>query len=292
MATYRVFSQVVSNGTENQLGHIVPNATDFVVRAITLCNPTASAIECSVFYNKVIKGVEAVERTPVNVPGLAGVTHYTGAQTVGTDYDDDWWVLPLPFDAEFQGSLYDTIYVGTNSYVTFGTGSSARNSLDYDNPPYDKIMVGGGDRGCDSMYFYTSPTEWWIRWEGNDDYTLSGNPMVWQIGSTSAEPNIFKFDLITASPSVLGYSSATGIFSVDDTIGQFPLLDGASYDLDGEATTATYTIDELIGIMYKQVVEPNVTYTFKSGLILDPNSEILVTTDASGLHMTVFGAEL
>lgn len=290
MTSYRIFSQIVSNGTDLQLGYTVPSGTDFLVRSVNLCNPTASPIECSIFYNKIIKGVELVSRTIVDVPALPGVTHYTGAQASFGDYDDDYWALTLPFDAEFQTVLFPDIYVGTNSYVTFGSGSSARNSLDFDNPPNNKIMVAGGDRGCDSMYFYTSPTEWWIRWEGNDNYNLNGNPLIWQIGSTSAAPHIYKLDIIESA--IQGYSASSGIFTTNSTIGQFPVLTPVSYDLDANASVVSYAIDDLIGVAYKQVVDPNTTLTLKSGMILDPDSELLLTTDASGLHMTVFGAEL
>lgn len=290
MTSYRIFSQAISDGTDLQLSYSVPSGTDFLVRSINLCNPTASPIECSIFYNKIIKGVELVSRTIVDVPALPGVTHYTGAQATFGDYDDDYWSLTLPFSAEFQTTLFPDIFVGTNSYVTFGAGSSARNSLDFDNPSLNKIMVAGGDRGCNSMYFYTSPTEWWIRWEGNDDYNLAGNPLTWQIGSTSAAPNIYKLDIIASA--VVGYSAASGLFTTNATIGQFPVFPGVSYDLDANASVVSYAIDDLIGVTYKQVVDPNTTLTLKSGLILDPDSELLLTTDASGLHMTVFGAEL
>jgi hypothetical protein len=292
MSTYRVFSQVISDGTDYQLGYTVPSTTDFVVRAINLCNPTASSVECSVFYNKVIKGVELVSRTPVDVPSLPGVTHFTDAGLTSGGSDDGYWTLSLPFDAEFQGTQYSSIHVGTNSYITFGGGSTLYSSLGAATPGYNKIMIGAGDRASISMYFYTSPTEWWVRWEGNDNNSFAGSPMAWQIGSTLAEPNVYKFDLITLAPSIAGYSSTTGMFTATDSIGQFPLSDGVSFDLNANATSMTYTVDDLIGVIYKQIVEPNVTYTYKSGLILDPDAELLVSTDTSGLHITVFGAEL
>jgi hypothetical protein len=289
MTSYRIFSQAISDGTDLQLSYSVPSDTDFLVRSINLCNPTASPIECSIFYNKIIKGVELVSRTIVDVPSLPGVTHYTGAEATDGDYDDDYWSITLPFDAEFQTVLYPDIYVGTNSYVTFDQGSWIRPD-DYTEPALNKIMVVAGDRGCNSMYFYTSPTEWWIRWEGNDDYNLNGNPLVWQIGSTSAAPHIYKLDIIEST--IQGYGPTSGLYTVNATIGQFSVIPGLSYDLDANATVVSYAIDDLIGVTYGQVVDPGTTLTLKSGLILDPDSELLLTTDASGLHMTVFGAEL
>ncbi|MFA6234671.1 MAG: hypothetical protein WC824_10875 [Bacteroidota bacterium] len=35
-------------------------------------------------------------------------------------YDDSYWTLALPFPFSFNGGLHNTVYVGTNGYLTFG----------------------------------------------------------------------------------------------------------------------------------------------------------------------------
>lgn len=99
-----------------------------------------------------------------STPTVPGALSFVGGQ------DDGYWTVPLPFSVTFCGSTYNTIYVGTNTYITFGAGSSAWSQLNGTNPPYPKIMISCADNSCQRIYYGvegTAPNRTYrIRWEG------------------------------------------------------------------------------------------------------------------------------
>ena len=86
--------------------------------------------------------------------------------------DDGYYTINLPFPITFNGQSYTTIYVGTNSYVTFGAGSTVKTSLSSSNPALDKIMASATDATTvdgsiyGGVWYETYPTSWRIRYQG------------------------------------------------------------------------------------------------------------------------------
>lgn len=118
---------------------------------------------------------------PISTSGLNIV--YDG------DYDDNNFFIELPvdFDVNFLGTNYTSIYVGSNSYLTFGGGSSS-NGIDPlpGDIPSETGLPGvylstrtGQDKCLDSAMWllYTGTTDGGntliVRFEGNDDYDSS-----------------------------------------------------------------------------------------------------------------------
>lgn len=101
-----------------------------------------------------------------------------------TGIDDNFYSVPLPFTFYFAGTGYTTAYVGTNSYITFGSGSTSYSSLGPTNPPYPKILIGASDRTARRIGYYsiagatqtTSDTNLYvtIRYEGYNNADGSG----------------------------------------------------------------------------------------------------------------------
>ena len=101
--------------------------------------------------------------------GAASLTPST-TPTSGNN-DDGFWELTLPFNISYLGNSYNTIYVGTNSYLTFTAGSVAYSSLGAANPNLPKIMWSSADNSVQRIYYGvegTAPNRVYrIRVEGN-----------------------------------------------------------------------------------------------------------------------------
>ena len=84
--------------------------------------------------------------------------------------DLGYWELSLPFNVDYLGTSYSSLYVGTNSYVTFSRGSIS-NRVTATQPALPKIMLGAGDRRGYSIWYGTEGTapnrEFRIVWEGS-----------------------------------------------------------------------------------------------------------------------------
>ena len=72
--------------------------------------------------------------------------------TVGSN-DDGFWTLSLPFNISYLGNSYNTIYVGTNHYLTFTDGSSNYANLGPTNPNLPKIMWSCADNSVQRIYY-------------------------------------------------------------------------------------------------------------------------------------------
>jgi hypothetical protein len=92
-----------------------------------------------------------VSSLSTNLLGAASLASST-TPTVG-DNDDGYWTLNLPFDITFLGTIYSTIYVGTNHYLTFGGGSANYQSLGPTNPNLPKIMWACADNSVQRIYY-------------------------------------------------------------------------------------------------------------------------------------------
>ena len=151
--------------------------------------------------------------TYINVP------NYTIYDTTSNRFhggqDDGWWNLILPWSVRMTNdtsdgtALYNSINVSTNSYVTFGSGSSgigegSNEYSDLGNPTsvdYPKIMLFAADNSCKNIYTSivgTAPNrEYTIRYEGYINTSASGNPTIkWEMTFYENNTDIIdiKFD--------------------------------------------------------------------------------------------------
>jgi hypothetical protein len=76
----------------------------------------------------------------------------TGAPSISADnynasQDDNYIRLYIPWAVTFLGTSYATgdVYLGSNTYITFGAGSIQWSGLTASNPNFPKIMIGAGD---------------------------------------------------------------------------------------------------------------------------------------------------
>jgi hypothetical protein len=84
--------------------------------------------------------------------------------------DDNYYEITLPWTVTFLGQQYDKVYLGSNSYLTFGAGSGIYNPIYPGRIPVPAIFVGAGDNGISNYYTGTilngNQTEFRIRYEG------------------------------------------------------------------------------------------------------------------------------
>lgn len=99
---------------------------------------------------------------PNNIIGSAGMSLSTPASpspfTFTGGSDDGYWTVSLPFDISFLNTTYNTVYVGTNSYLTFGAGSSLYSGMSASNPALPKIMISAADNSTQALYYITNGT--------------------------------------------------------------------------------------------------------------------------------------
>jgi len=138
-------------------------------------------------------GSGTVEDLTLSLLGAASLTSAT-TPTLGNN-DDGYWTLSLPFNISFNGTSYNTIYVGTNTYITFGGGSTNYLSLSVSNPAFNKIMISSADNSAQRIYYGTegsSPNRTYrVRWEGNNSTTgtLGSPTMVYEAVFYEAAPS-------------------------------------------------------------------------------------------------------
>lgn len=81
---------------------------------------------------------------------------------------DDWfYMLDLPFNWKINGINYNKIFLSSNTYITFATGSVSYLGLSESNPPFNKIFLGANDNSIQRISTFTFNNEYMkIRYEG------------------------------------------------------------------------------------------------------------------------------
>ena len=139
-------------------------------------------------------GIGTVVDLELNLLGAVGLASTATTPTNGTN-DDGFWTLTLPFTIQFAGLSTNIVYPGTNTYITFGGGSTAFNGLSFSNPAFRKIMMSCADNSCQRIYYGTegsSPNRTYrIRWEGTNSTggTLGSPTMVYEATFYEASPS-------------------------------------------------------------------------------------------------------
>lgn len=152
-----------------------------------------------------------------------GISYPLGTLFNGS-VDDGWYTFNLPWSVNFLGTLYNSIFVGTNSYTTFGSGSSFFSGLSYSQPPFPKILICAADNSMQRIWYgflgaapnrkffvrfeginalyYTDPTGV-IPYNGpnypNGNYQSGVGPMVWDMYFLEDAPSVIELHVIANS---------------------------------------------------------------------------------------------
>ena len=189
IATYTQGPTSSSNGGQVELiidqTVTLPNTAVYTITYnTTLVNDEASSPLTAVDMSTrvvVDTGAEASTVTSItsSLGSTAGLTVVT-TPTVGSN-DDGYWNISLPFTVNFLGASYTSVFPGTNSYLTFGSGSSVYTGISVSSPNLPKIMWCAKDLSVQRIYHGvegTSPNRTYrIRIEGNNaTYGTLGSP--------------------------------------------------------------------------------------------------------------------
>ena len=148
----------------------------------------------------------------VAIDSVAGLNLST-TPAYGTN-DDGYWTLTLPFNITVFSQSYNQINIGTNSYITFGGGSSIEPTAPQ-QVNRSKIMIGSGnkdgsaalaDTSGQRIYYGTTPTGNYSTAvvthsvtavnNSNVAYTLSGTDRIGAVSGDSATINMLEGDTI------------------------------------------------------------------------------------------------
>ena len=123
---------------------------------------------------------------------------------------------------KFMGETYDKLFVGSNSYLTFGHGSSVYGdvtSFGGGNPPYPGIFINAGDRSYQRVTAVISDDEFTIRYQGGvgTEWNMLNVPQVdWSVTFNKNGDDIY-IDIFTidgeAGPS-FGFTAIKDATSV------------------------------------------------------------------------------
>ena len=170
---------------------------------LTNAETPAIAVAMSLLVNTTPVGTTTATVTEIT-NSLLGAASLASSTTPTTGNNDDgFWTLTLPFNISFLGNTYSTIYVGTNHYVTFTSGSTIYSGLGPSTPNLPKIMWSCADNSVQRIYYGvegTSPNRTYrVRIEG----TAS-------TGGTVGSPNMVnEFVFYEATPSQIDLQLGT-----------------------------------------------------------------------------------
>lgn len=107
--------------------------------------------------------------------GASSATSFTDWSRIVNASVDNGFVLfdGWPFAFSMAGRVYRDCFIGSNGYVTFGSGSTL-NSVTDNSPAFPKVMFGSSNLSYQRVYTKVSSVSAAFRWEGNN--SSSGTP--------------------------------------------------------------------------------------------------------------------
>lgn len=132
--------------------------------------------------------------------------------------DDSNFLVTALHNIYIYGSAYTSVYPGSNTYITMGSGSTAWSSLSFTNPALPGIQLGSADNSWQRVWSKTESYRTMFRYEG----TAS-------TGGTPGSPNIVYevtfwriFDVYQYIEIKFGsHSRTTGVFGIQNGSGTY-----------------------------------------------------------------------
>jgi hypothetical protein len=126
---------------------------------------------------------EIFNETRLPIYGTSGGSYppsekWTGL--VNESRDDEFVEINLPFTFYIAGTGYTKTFLGSNTYLTFGSGSVEYLSLSASNPPYPKFHFGSADNSYQRVSVFSYSDEYTrIRYEGTASTSgIIGSPNI------------------------------------------------------------------------------------------------------------------
>jgi len=175
--------------------------------------------------------VQAITYAPNGTSGLNLVYN-------GND-DDNSYTVNLPWSINFLGTNYNSVYVGTNGYITFSSPNSTYSGFSASNPAGPHISIYPADRRLYKLYYAeidagTAQARFVIRAEGVD-YSNAAVTYVWEV---HFYPGSSYFDIYFVDAPSSGNAGTTGISNGSTYVSTF-----TTTELTGLRINANGTLD-------------------------------------------------
>ena len=217
----------------------------------------------------------------------------TGWTTAFTgDEDDDSVEIPLGYSTDFNTSSYSSVFIGSNTYFTFGEGSSHYYNLAANNPPFPGVHMCAGDHSYQRVFYKLDDADTMrVRYEGTNE--TSG---------TEGEPNIVYEALFHKNSSTINLYMGVNAGCIDPSNQSYTLHYSAgahgsltgndnqtvAYGADGSEITAVpdegyhftkWSDDSTNNPRTDQSVSENIDVTANFELIPESADEVWVDDD-------------
>ena len=242
-------SDQVTAGVTNQgatSGTVVIDTTTVVNSGGGVIDPTYGELilyyQCSVHSG--MKGIIVIRNRTYPTAFSTSVENnmYTGSASG----DDGFWVFDLPWSFNTFGTSRDKVFLSTNSYITFGSGSTSFNS--FTSIPYDKILLSSTDgraTDCYHMIKGTAPNRVaFFEYYGYTTPSSGGEQTYYQLEFKENDPNNIYLSVLmngnyTSTTTldrypfyqdeILGGTDITGDFTVNSNTATLTITPDASY---------------------------------------------------------------
>ncbi len=144
----------------------IKNIKLIILLICLLC--TLEIVSAQVFIPFGFNGAKVFSQTTAGNVGLQGTAGMT--QIISAYVDDASTCVTLPFEYYIDGAAYTTWCIGSNWYITAGTGSANFNSLSGSNPAIPKFHLDARDNSYDNVYTLSGVNFFRIRLEGRMPY--------------------------------------------------------------------------------------------------------------------------
>jgi hypothetical protein len=239
---FTITSDGYTEGTEQFLARVRINSTSGTIigtsATISISDTSTGTPEPT--------GYVLTAGTKAPVFGAGGGTYppsgWTGLQN--SSVDDSFVTVTIP-TFTINSTAYTTAYIGSNTYITFGSGSTNYSGLSSSNPALNKIHMGSADNSYQRVATISSGTDYTrIRYEGTASTGGSvGSPNI------VYEATFFNTSKTGGNPTVEvlfgSHNRTTGQAGIANTASYYATYSQAanqSYVFVGNSTGTSWTI--------------------------------------------------
>lgn len=181
-------------------------------------------------------GATATATVNTQTSTILGPASLTASTTLSSGTNDDgFWNVALPWPIDFLGTSYTNIFVGTNSYITFGSGATVYSGLGASTPNLPKIMIWAADRSGQRIYSGIEGTvpnrTFRIRFEGSTGTSGTIGSPTHGYEATFYEATPSRIDINMFAGSLTGvagiYTASTAVATF--TTSQLSLTSGVNF---------------------------------------------------------------
>ncbi len=169
---------------------------------------------------------------PYSPNGTSGLTlAYNG------DADDASFAVNLPWSVNFLGTNYNSVFVGSNGYITFQSGSSTYSGFSASNPPGPHISIYPADRRLYKLYYAqlnagTAQEKFVIRVEGVD----YANSAVTHIYEIHFYPGTSYYDVYFVDAPSSGNTGTSGVSNGSTYVSTFTVTESTGIRINASGT--------------------------------------------------------